>query len=803
MTTPMTLTPAHLRPGSWAFATAGALLGFALGFGALAPAATAQEKFIAYVVPADTAGNQAFGGVLGMDFDVTNPVLITRLGVFDDGSDGLNLTLTAKLWNRADQTEIVAVDFTPEDPGELIGGSRFKTLPQPVSLDIGFQGIISAEGYGAGESLRNSHGIPANIVWTTQDGNGSLLFTGTGRYGVTPGGFPDTGDGGPAARYAAGTFEFQTTPALLPGQPQLTARPGDRQVKLEWPAVTAPLPAVLYRVLRGAQAEGPFTLIAELAETTYTDTGLANGTAVCYVVRAVSATGKGGPDSDVRCTVPYVLAANHLIAYFTPAGRGNQGFDGSLGLDFDVDNPVVVKRLGVFDDGADGLNRPLTARIYNRQTEEILAEVTFTPEEPGDLVDGMRLKPLDPTLRLEPGFRGVMQADGYGADERLLNSNGDTNVITWTLNRGNGSLRFVGTSRYALLPAVFPSQADGGPVARFAAGTFEFEVLPPERPGTPEVQVLAPPEDGAATLSWAPVTQPLPAVSYLVFRGPAADGPFTQIAQADAATYRDTGLPNGVEVYYVVRSVASGGQVSPDSTPVRALPIARLPGVAYINAAGLEGNQAFGGSLGMDFDVLRPVRVTRLGVFDDASDGLNLELTAVLYNRDTREALATLTFTPAEPGELVDGSRFKTLPQAVDLPAGFKGTIAASGYGEGERFRNSDGQSLPELQTFDGASLGFVGSGRYGVAGGFPADPDAGPANRYAAGTFYFEPIAEVIPPVLTIRLSDGKVRLTWSGGGALLDAPEVTGPWNAVPGAVSGLEIPVTAARRFYRVRQ
>lgn len=398
-----------------------ATLGLFVGVGR---SAQAQQTVIAYVVPAITAGNHDFGGVLGLDFDVSNPVRITKLGVFDDNSDGLNRPITARLWDRSTPTELVTLDFTPEDPGELVGGSRFKGLPAPLALDRGFQGTVTAEGYGAEERLRNRLADPANIVWSTNDGNGSLTFVGASRYGVTLGLFPDVVDGGPAARYAAGTFEFQTTPPLAPGKPVLTATAGDRQVMLTWAPVTAPLPATEYRVLRSADVAGPFTQIAETEETTFTDTGLVNGVPVCYVVRAVSATAQVGPDSDVKCTAPYVLDENHHIAYFTPTATGTQAFGGSLGMDFDLENPIIVKRLGVFDENSDGLKLPLTARIFNRETQEILAEVFFTPEEPGTLIAGMRFKALPSPLRLEPGFRGVIEADGYGAEERLINSGG-------------------------------------------------------------------------------------------------------------------------------------------------------------------------------------------------------------------------------------------------------------------------------------------------------------------------------------------------------------------------------------------
>ncbi|MDH7501542.1 MAG: hypothetical protein QHJ82_02355 [Verrucomicrobiota bacterium] len=761
--------------------------------------ALCQDVVIAYVVPEGTVGNQDFGGVLGMDFDVNNPIIITKLGVFDDGSNGLNLPITARLWDRATQTELVSLDFTPEDQGELIGGSRFKPLPTPLELGIGFQGTITAEGYGASERLRNRLANPANIVWTTQDGNGSIAFVGSSRWGLTPGAFPDTVDQGPAARYAAGTFEFKTTPPLLPGKPTLSLKPGNQQVVLTWPPVTAPLPAASYRVFRAMDPGGPFAQIAETDAASYVDTNLANGVQVWYFVRAVSATGKAGPDSDVKWAVPYVLPEKHAIAYFTPMASGNQAFGGSLGLDFDLDNPIIVKQLGVFDDGADGLKLYITARIFDRETQTILAEVYFAPGE-GELIDGMRFKPLDQPLRLEAGFKGVIQADGYGPEERLLNSNGNTNLIIWTLNDGNGSIRFVGSSRYGINPGTFPDVIDAGPAARFAAGTFEYEILPPERPGTPSLSVLQPYEDAAVTLSWTAVTKPLPAAKYRVFRASDPAGPYTLVAETTETGYRDSAVQNGTEWFYTVRAVAAGSEEGFDSNVVSSTPNPRLPGVAYVVSPWIAAAGTYGGSLGMDFDVARPVRVTELGVYDDQADGLFLTLTAALYNRETGELLASIVFTADDPGTLRDSSRFKPLAQPIDLPAGFKGVIAAWGYGAEERYF-SNAQDLPDLKMFSGGSLLFVGSGRYGIAGQFPETPDAGPPNRYAAGTFYFEPLPE--ESSIAASISGAKIKLTWTGNGKLESAPEITGPWTEVAGATSGVELGIDGPRRFFRVRQ
>ena len=183
--------------------------------------------------------------------------------------------------------------------------------------------------------------------------------------------------------------------------------------------------------------------------------------------------------------------------------------------------------------------------------------------------------------------------------------------------------------------------------------------------------------------------------------------------------------------------------------------------VAFEVPASTIGNQDFDGALGMDFDVLQPVTVTQLGVFDSGGDGLNRTITSHLYNRSSHALLATIEFSGANPGTLLGGSRFQPLVAPIDLPAGFQGTIVAEGYGPDEPNGNQ-GISPLGLTTNDGAGLlSFVGLGRYGMAPGeFPPTEDSGPENRYAAGTFLFQPQGAqgqdvVAPPGVSTLLDD------------------------------------------------
>jgi hypothetical protein len=97
-----------------------------------------------------------------------------------------------------------------------------------------------------------------------------------------------------------------TTPASVGGAPPLTtaaavtlppaptglvATPGNAQVSLSWRAVTDSAGISAYRVLRN---ESP---LVQLSATSYTDTGLTNGTTYSYTVEAVDSAGKVSPQS--------------------------------------------------------------------------------------------------------------------------------------------------------------------------------------------------------------------------------------------------------------------------------------------------------------------------------------------------------------------------------------------------------------------------------------------------------------------------------------------------------------------------
>ena len=125
-----------------------------------------------------------------MEFVVREPVVLTSLGVFDSGQDGLQHTLTAVLYDAQTQAILAQIAFTPGDPGTLVGGSRFKPLGAPLTLLPGFHGIIAAYGFGKEDPADNAYYYPQfNPPWKFNDDVGALTPV-SGLFALAPNTFP-------------------------------------------------------------------------------------------------------------------------------------------------------------------------------------------------------------------------------------------------------------------------------------------------------------------------------------------------------------------------------------------------------------------------------------------------------------------------------------------------------------------------------------------------------------------------------------------------------------------------------------
>jgi len=140
----------------------------------------------------------------------------------------------------------------------------------------------------------------------------------------------------------------------------LTAVATNQQISLSWPVTTG---ATSYTLKRGTSAGGEnFTVVTGYTGTTYTNTGLANGTTYFYVVTATGAGGTSGNSAEVSATPLAIgngiwIAAtngnwsdvNNWISGSIAAGSGNTADFSTLSLPTNLtvtlDSPRTISSL--------------------------------------------------------------------------------------------------------------------------------------------------------------------------------------------------------------------------------------------------------------------------------------------------------------------------------------------------------------------------------------------------------------------------------------------------------------------------
>jgi uncharacterized repeat protein (TIGR01451 family) len=165
------------------------------------------------------------------------------------------------------------------------------------------------------------------------------------------------------------------------------------------------------------------------------------------------------------------------IAYDVPLQPGNQAFTGNLGLDFDVNQSIVVTGMGAFDSGGDGFTNGPSVAFFNRDTQQSLGtSVSFIPGTQAPLVNGSRIAPLVSGFQfiLTPGHYSIV-AVGFSTADKNGNSTLGPPFTSSTENTGGGLISFVGSGRFDSNTTLdFPTTIAGGPSNVFLAGTFTF-----------------------------------------------------------------------------------------------------------------------------------------------------------------------------------------------------------------------------------------------------------------------------------------------------------------------------------------
>jgi len=118
----------------------------------------------------------------------------------------------------------------------------------------------------------------------------------------------------------AGKVASMASPQQVTG---LAATPGDQQVALSWNSASQ---AISYTLRRTTASGASYATVASgIVGTSYTDTGLTDGTTYYYTVTSTAALGDGLPSSEVSATPSVPISTTELIAPELIASSGDAG----------------------------------------------------------------------------------------------------------------------------------------------------------------------------------------------------------------------------------------------------------------------------------------------------------------------------------------------------------------------------------------------------------------------------------------------------------------------------------------------
>jgi fibronectin type 3 domain-containing protein len=421
--------------------------------------------------------------------------------------------------------------------------------------------------------------------------------------------------------------EASARPGVAPPAPTgLAAVPGDTQVTLSWSVASG---AESYTVKRSTVSGGPYSTIASgVIAPTYVDTGLANGTRLYYVVRAVNFAGEGPDSAEASATpVPPLPSAPEGLAAVAGDAQVAISWSAVTGAD-----TYTVKR----SETAGGPYSPIAPGLV--ATSYIDAAVTNGTAY-YYVVSAVNLAGEGPN---SAEVSATPTAVPPAAPTNLVASAGDGAVsLTWSASTGAASY------------IVKRSETSGGPYAPVASGiaatsytdtdvmngTWYFYVViavnpggesPPSNeasarpiPGVPAAPtgLAAVAGDAQVTLTW---NSSPGAEGYNVKRSTYPGGPYMVAASGITATsFVDIGLANGTAYYYVVSALNLGGE-SPNSSEVSATPRPAVPPAPTgLVAVPLDGRVALSWNVSAGAESYAVKRgLSHGGPYDEVASGL-------------------------------------------------------------------------------------------------------------------------------------------------------------------------------------
>ncbi|WP_239619288.1 glycoside hydrolase family 48 protein [Cohnella mopanensis] len=363
--------------------------------------------------------------------------------------------------------------------------------------------------------------------------------------------------------------QASATPQLaIPAAPTgLTATAGNAQATLSW---TASSGAASYNVKRATTSGGPYTTVASgVATTSYTNTGLTNGTTYYYVVSAVNASGESLNSTQASATpqLPSTLKVEYKVG------------------DTSATDSQMKPQLRIVNTGTSSV--PLNQlKIRYWYTKGSTQSETFTCDWAGvgcanltATFTSMSSPATGADTYLEIGFTTGAGSIAAGGNSGEIQSR--INLANWSNYNEADDYSYNGTQT---------SYAPSSNITLYQNGTLIWGNEPggtTQQPPAVPAGLTGTAGNAQAALSW---TASSGATGYNVKRATTSGGPYTTVATGIAATsYTNTGLTNGTAYYYVVSAVNAAGE-SVNSSQASVTPVAPQPPAAPTGLTATAGN---------------------------------------------------------------------------------------------------------------------------------------------------------------------------------------------------------------------
>ncbi len=380
-----------------------------------------------------------------------------------------------------------------------------------------------------------------------------------------------------------------TPPAAPTG---LAATRGDGLVALTWTANTES-DLASYRVVR----DGVVIATVSTPATSYTDTGLVNGTAHTYQLRAVDTHGNAS-----ALTTPGVSATpTDLTPPAAPTGLAGARGDGRVVLSWTANTEGDLASYRVVRDGVvvATVNAPATGYTDTGLTNDtaysyrLVAVDTAGNASPAS-TPAVSATPTDLTAPATPAGLTAVRGDSSVALSWTAGSENDIasyrvvrdGVEVATVNAPATSYTDPGltngtTYRYQL--RAVDTHGNASPASTPAVSATPTDLTPPAAP----VGLATTRGDGGAVLSWTPNTE-ADLASYRVYR----DGVQVAVVPAGTTTWTDSGLTNDRAYAYSLVAVDTSGNASARSATVGATPTDLTPPAAPTTPAATPSDHA-------------------------------------------------------------------------------------------------------------------------------------------------------------------------------------------------------------------